>query len=72
MRGAELRPIVACMALPSGRSNESQPMDTWKLRYRHEPPRLGAHWLLLITALASLAMLVLACMLADPGSVPLR
>ena len=47
-------------------------MDTWKLRYRHQPPRLHAHWLLLIAALASLAMLVLACVLVDPGSVPLR
>jgi hypothetical protein len=47
-------------------------MDTWKLRYRHEPPRFHAHWLLLIAALASLAMLVLACALVDPGSVPLR
>ena len=47
-------------------------MDTWNLRYRHEPPRLHPHWVLLIAAPASLAMLVLACMLADPGSVPLR
>jgi len=47
-------------------------MDTWKLRYRHESPRLHAHWVLPIAALASLAMLVLACMLADPASVPLR
>jgi hypothetical protein len=47
-------------------------MDTWNLRYRHAPPRLQAHWLLLIAALASLAMLVLACVLADPGSLPLR
>ena len=47
-------------------------MDTWKLRYRHEPPRLHPHWLLLIAALASLAMLVLACVLAGPGSLPLR
>ena len=71
MRGALARPIVARM-VPRGRSNESQPMNTWKLRYRHEPPRLHPHWVLLIAALASLAMLVLACMLADPGSVPLR
>ena len=55
-----------------GRSDELQPMDTWKLRYRHESPRLHAHWLLLVAVLASLAMLVLACVLADPGSVPLR
>ncbi|HEY6510442.1 MAG TPA: hypothetical protein VI032_00600 [Burkholderiaceae bacterium] len=47
-------------------------MDTWNLRYRHEPPRLHAHWVLLIAALASLAMLVLACMLADPGAVSPR
>jgi hypothetical protein len=47
-------------------------MDTLKLRYRQEPPRLQAHWVLLIAALASLAMLVLACMLADPASLPLR
>jgi len=47
-------------------------MDTWKLRYRYEPPRLQPHWLLVIAALASLAMLVLACALADPGSMPLR
>jgi len=47
-------------------------MDTWNLRYRQEPPRLHAHWVLLIAALASLAMLVLACMLADPGAVSLR
>jgi hypothetical protein len=60
------------MVLPPGRSKESQTMETLNLRLRHEPPRVGAHWLLLITALASLAMLVLACMLADPGSVPLR
>ncbi|HSW23347.1 MAG TPA: hypothetical protein VLJ62_11315 [Burkholderiaceae bacterium] len=46
-------------------------MDTWNLRYRQEP-RLHPHWVLLIAALASLAMLVLACMLADPGAVPLR
>ena len=47
-------------------------MDTLNLRYRHAPTRLQPHWLLLIAALASLAMLVLACMLADPGSMPLR
>jgi hypothetical protein len=58
--------------LASGRSNEPQSMNTWNLRYRPAPPRLHAHWLLLIAALASLAMLVLACVLADPGSMPLR
>jgi hypothetical protein len=47
-------------------------MDTFKLRDRHQPPRLQAHWLLLIAALASLAMIVLACALADPGSMPPR
>jgi hypothetical protein len=47
-------------------------MDTLKLRYRHQQTRMHAHWLLPIAALASLAMLVLACMLVDPGSVPLR
>jgi len=46
-------------------------MDTFKLRYRPEP-RLHAHWLLLGAALASLCMLVLACVLAGPGSLPLR
>ena len=47
-------------------------MDTLNLRYRHAPQRLQPHWLLLIAALASLAMLVLACMLADPGTLPPR
>jgi hypothetical protein len=47
-------------------------MDILNLRSRLESARLQAHWLLLIAALASLAMLVLACMLADPGAVPLR
>ena len=47
-------------------------MNTWRLRLRHEPLRLHAHWMLPIAALASLAMLVLACMLADPGALPLR
>ena len=46
-------------------------MDTYELRYRHQP-RLHPHWLLLIAALASLGMLVLACMLAGPGSPLLR
>jgi len=59
MRGAAVRPIVVRM-------------DTWNLHYRQEPPRLHAHWVLLIAALASLAMLGLACMLADPGALPLR
>jgi len=47
-------------------------MDTWNLHYRQQPPRVHPHWVLLIAALASLAMLVLACMLADPGAVPVR
>ncbi|HEU5293171.1 MAG TPA: hypothetical protein VFU71_00125 [Burkholderiaceae bacterium] len=47
-------------------------MDTLKLRYRHQPPRLHAHWVLLIAALAALAMVVLACVLTGPGSLPLR
>ncbi|HTP70909.1 MAG TPA: hypothetical protein VML58_01725 [Burkholderiaceae bacterium] len=46
-------------------------MDTFKLRYRHDS-RLHPHWLLLVAALASLGMLVLACVLAGPGSLPLR
>jgi len=46
-------------------------MDFFELRHRH-PPRLHPHWLLLIAALASLAMLMLACMLAGPGSLPPR
>jgi hypothetical protein len=46
-------------------------MDLWNLRPRRESARLQAHWLLLIAALTSLAMLVLACMLADPGAVQL-
>lgn len=44
-------------------------MDTWKLRLRHHPPRLQAHWMLLIAALTSLAMLVLACVLAGPPTL---
>jgi hypothetical protein len=47
-------------------------MDALKLRYRHQPPRVHPHWMLLIAAVASLAMLVLASMLAGPGSLPLR
>jgi len=47
-------------------------MDALKLRYRHQPPRVHPHWMLLIAAVASLAMLVLASMLAGQGSLPLR
>ena len=71
MRGVLARPIVASQR-PAHPGPSHEPMDTLNLRYRHAPTRLQPHWLLLLAALASLAMLVLACMLADPGSVPLR
>ncbi|HSB21827.1 MAG TPA: hypothetical protein VLE94_01835 [Burkholderiaceae bacterium] len=47
-------------------------MDAFTLRYRHQPPRVHPHWMLLIAVVASLAMLVLASMLAGSGSLPLR
>lgn len=57
-----------CAHPPStARAEEVATMNAWRLRLRHQPPRLQAHWMLLLAALASLAVLVLACMLADPG-----
>lgn len=55
----------------AGRHHRTQ-MDAFKLRYRHQPPRVHPHWMLLIAVVASLAMLVLASMLAGSGSLPLR
>ena len=53
-------------------ADTSQPqMDAYELPHRQQP-RLHPHWLLLIAALASLGMLVLACALSGPGSPLLR
>ncbi len=67
--GASYR-VGHCLA-PAGRHHRTQ-MDAFELRYRQQPPRVHPHWMLLIAAVASLAVLVLASMLAGSGSLPLR
>jgi hypothetical protein len=45
-------------------------MQTFRLPLRREPLTQRLPWLLPIAALAALAMLVLACILSDPGIAP--
>lgn len=47
-------------------------MDTFELRYRHQPLRMQPRWMLLVAVLASLGMLVLASVLAGPAVPPLH